>query len=412
MIRKLLFITLTVGLAFAIGSAASAAPVNNYTELANYTQAGGGGMTFAPPNQAINFSNSSNGATYINTYDSTSLSNGSHFKSVGAIPIGSILINGMPSQPSQTTGTVVAVFGLQGVTNTTTGAVTIQQGAVKFYLTTSAFTQNNLATWGAGSVTNGVFTAATPLASYVLKSGVLTNTTTSSAFGNEQVVTGNPNSYNSFAAGKGPSIVNLAATPAGGNNFTGTTLFRDAGAFTGLNFTPTADVFSNRTTDGITVGANTFLLPGQVSDFTDAFANSSNQNLDPTSTGNSGNSVNNLIIMNGILTNFGTDPGLVLPDGTVLAGTNLLLDGGFAFASTFNNPADPKAYSPNLTNGLTLTGDFASVTNTASGIAPTLEPGQVTPGVPEIDPNSIAGALTLLAGGLLYLTDRCRRLKK
>ncbi|AGA28859.1 hypothetical protein [Singulisphaera acidiphila] len=28
---------------------------------------------------------------------------------------------------------------------------------------------------------------------------------------------------------------------------------------------------------------------------------------------------------------------------------------------------------------------------------------------PEIDPGSIAGAMTLLSGGLMLLTDRCRR---
>jgi hypothetical protein len=35
--------------------------------------------------------------------------------------------------------------------------------------------------------------------------------------------------------------------------------------------------------------------------------------------------------------------------------------------------------------------------------------GAPLPGVPEIDPGSVMGALALLSGGLLMLTDRIRR---
>ena len=354
--------------------------ITNLTELANYTQAGGGGMTFSPPNQATNFSNSTNGATYINTYDSTSLAIGSHFKSVGVIPIGSISVNALPGQNSQTSGTLVAVFALEGVItiipsiSTTVPVSLFEEGAMDFYLAptgTTPFIQNNLATWGAGTVSgtgaNAVFTAATPLAEYILKSNYPNAN-------NEQISQGNPNAYGPFAQGKGTSVVNIAQTPVSSNSSVGSALLRDAGTFSGTTFNPTLDVFSNRTTDGLTSPFTG--LFGQVTDFADAFANSSNTNLDITSTGNSGNSANNLIIANGILQNFSTDPGLTLPDGVHLAGTELLAAGGIYFADGFNNAADPKAYTPNYANGSgSATGDFASVTNLSSGIAPTIEPG-------------------------------------
>jgi hypothetical protein len=397
-------VILVIGVAFALGTQVRAAPVDNFIELANYTQPGGGGITFMPPNQLINHNNSAAGATYINTYTSLTFTPGSDFKSVGAIPIGSITVNGLPNQPAQTIGTLVGVFGLQGTTNALGlgGNVTFNAGAVKFYLTTVPFQQNNMATWGAGTVSGGVFTPATALASYVLK----VNTPFS-----EQVVTGNPAGYSSQATGLGPGALNSAGVPAQGvNNTTGSLLLRDAGMFSGLTFTPTADVYFNRTTDGITVTPNTFLLPGTVADFTDTFQQSTNPNFDITT------NANNLTFANGILQNFATDPGLVLPDGTGLGGTSLLAAGGIFFASSFNNPLDPLSYNPNLnSSGVSTTGDFPSQSSLATGIAPTLEPGVVgpppPPPTPEIDPSSIAGALTLLGGGLMYLMEKRRSRK-
>jgi hypothetical protein len=62
-------------------------------------------------------------------------------------------------------------------------------------------------------------------------------------------------------------------------------------------------------------------------------------------------------------------------------------------------------------NGEGSSGDFLfQATNPA--ITFYLVTAVSTAGVPEIDPNSIAGALALLSGGLLYLTERRRRSKK
>jgi len=63
-----------------------------------------------------------------------------------------------------------------------------------------------------------------------------------------------------------------------------------------------------------------------------------------------------------------------------------------------------------LPNGTASTGDA----DQSFGV--TFDPGNflplAPPPVPEIDPSSIAGALTLLGGGLVYLTERRRRNKK
>ena len=60
-----------------------------------------------------------------------------------------------------------------------------------------------------------------------------------------------------------------------------------------------------------------------------------------------------------------------------------------------------------LGSGLCKAAGFLMVLTALSGLAMADTP---LPGLaPEIDPGSIAGALTLLSGGLLMLTDRRRR---
>jgi len=81
--------------------------------------------------------------------------------------------------------------------------------------------------------------------------------------------------------------------------------------------------------------------------------------------------------------------------------------GGTAFATGTGNTADPLQFNP------TLNATFGDLTfQFSNSEVPAIQPLQETPpgsAIPEIDPSSIAGALTLLGGGLLYLTDRRRR---
>ncbi len=68
-------------------------------------------------------------------------------------------------------------------------------------------------------------------------------------------------------------------------------------------------------------------------------------------------------------------------------------------------PKSGVAFAPGLINGeLIAGGQTIHLVSGASVVAP------ATTAVPEIDPNSVAGALTLLCGGILILTDRGRRL--
>src|SRR5262249_47739720 len=122
----------------------------------------------------------------------------------------------------------------------------------------------------------------------------------------------------------------------------------------------------------------------------------------------------NLAIANSFFTTFGTQGPLILPDGTVLPGTTLLNDvfPGWATGFAVAPGGLITDYAPNFVAGpnTTTTGDLASQVTTASEVAPSLEPTQIPPplptAIPEIDPGALAGALTLLGGGLLLLTER------
>jgi hypothetical protein len=95
--------------------------------------------------------------------------------------------------------------------------------------------------------------------------------------------------------------------------------------------------------------------------------------------------------------------------------TNGALDTAFNFIGGGIVPFDDPApftnfgFAPDGTGG---NGDTVqSIGSQAFPILPLAAPPP-PPGIPEIDPSSIAGALTLLGGGLMYLTERRRRNKK
>lgn len=362
-------VILAIGVALALGTQVRAEDIN-LTELADYrrnTLTGGVGSP-----QSVDLT-ASGGATYVNTYTATSLTAGSHFVSLSAIPFGNtgLVTNGMGNQNPNGTGTLVQIIALEGVQNVSgTGVVTatFQHGVARLYQSNTTFVANNLATWGFPGTASAINLFAVD--SKVLK-------------GQEPVVLGHPNAYNSAASGLGAGVVNVVSTPVVANaSVSGTALFRDS--LTG------PDIWGPRTTDGTPAGF-VFLQNGSVIDFTDVFQASSNTNFDIT-----GNSAN-LMIANSIFAAFG------------LEDAGLLANGG-QFASAFNMPGVASAYSPNLTSAGTTTGDFASqlaVTN-----APTIEltPFQ-PPSAPIPEPASMLAWGLIMAGAGAYGAIR-RRNKK
>jgi hypothetical protein len=264
--------------------------------------------------------------------------------------------------------------------------VSFTQGVAVLYQTTpgNAFAVNNLATWGIPGTPSAA--NASPLGVYILKAPQPPV---------ETVTQGNATAYVSNKNGAAAAQVNFAAAPNGTTtNITGAALLRDQGTIAGNVFTPGPDVFNfagapvnpafvptfGRTINGTGAGPGTFLLPGTVFDFTDTFQSSLNAAFDITT------NAANLGIANGFFATFGGDPGLVLPDGTVLPGTGLLNADFPGFATGFNTGTN-FGYNPNFNNPLvnnTNTGDFPAQTSTATGIAPTLEPSAIpTVGIPE-----------------------------
>jgi hypothetical protein len=421
MLRKLLLFA--GGVLFACGTSAWAAPVN-YTELSGFGPGSAGLPTTNSPG-AFGLGAGS-GATYINNYSTLAQPvPGNNFKSFGSFFFGPLNTAGGGVSPIVNTQ-LIGVFAFQGTTGGTALSPTavFNQGLMLFLAVPngtggSNFTTNNFATWGlttAGTPAPGV----TVVGAYVLKNPGPGSTPTGPAI--ETVTQGNPGAYTSNKNNTSASQVNSAGVPFGSsNNFTGAALFRDQGTFTGSTFNPVADVFAQnpganaasygRTTNG--TGAGSSFLPGIVADFTDTFqSTSANPNFDITT------NANNLTIANNFFAVSATDPGLLVPDGTspLLPGTNLLLDGGIGFASGFNNGL-ATGYNPNFNTGTntTATGDFPTSTTAANNVAPTIEPFTATTPtttgtfIPEIDPGSIAGALTLLGGGLLLLKEKRRR---
>jgi hypothetical protein len=306
----------------------------NLTELANYqrsTLTGGSGNP-----QTVDYT-AAGGVTFDNTYDATTLADGSHFVSLGALLLNQVITNGSGNQfptgdgtlSGQGTTHLVKIVALEGTTHVSgsTVTVTFDHGVTMLFQTSEAFVGNDLSTWGFTG-TPSAMNGGLPLDVKVLKPA-------------EAILTGDPNAYNSQAAGQGPGSVNVVSSPITlGQSVSGTALFLDAGT----------DIWANRTTTGLPAGAQ--FSSGELADFSDVFQNSSNSNFDITT------NANNLTIANNIFTAFGAlDPGLKANGGQ--------------FASGFNNGL-ASGYIPNLVQGVgTATGDFPS--QVTSTIAPTIE---------------------------------------
>jgi hypothetical protein len=427
MVRKLLI--LAGGIALACGSPALAGPVvNNFTELATYTAPSLGGSTVTI-NNAQNL-NGSGGVTFINSYNGNPFVGPLPvpFKSVGAVPIANVTFSNTPAPGSTTqnatgsavssSGVLVGVFALQGQTNGLgANAVTFHQGVERFYLSNQAFSPTDLSTWGLPGTASAV-NGGTLIGQYVLKNNSDAKSTIlpdqGAGIPGEQSNKGNPLSTTSFANGLGPTAVNNSSVPANKASITGSAQFRDVGTVMGLgtntpSFNQTGkDAFSNRTTDGTSIFPNTFLLPGQITDFTDAFQ----------TTGTFPFSKADLTIANNFFKSAAAEGSITLPDGQVLPGANLLNDTFNGFATGVGSGPDTN-FNDNLSFAggtfTSTTGDFTSTT-AFNEIIPTQEPtpftttsSSATHTIPE--PASMLLWGLIAGGGGLYGALRRRRRK-
>lgn len=417
MLKKLLI--LAGALAFAWGSSASADTLNP-TQLAGFSGTGLVNIPAPPTNLSttggVTGLGSGAGVSYINTFSGTpGLVAGNNFKTIGSFLVNTINPNGgTPGNPATGGGQLVGVFALEGTVvpvGNNLGA-RFNQGVIAYYSSPTAnYARNNLATWGIPGTAN----SGTLVGLYAVKQPVGVT---------ETLVKGNPNAY---TPNSNATTANIVGVPGGSNNnFTGGILTHDIGTFsgnanTGFTFNLSQpDFFANngladtfgRTVNGANPNPFNFLLPTFEHDFTDTFQTT--PLADTFNFSANGNGAANLTIANDFFTAMSTIPDLVLPDGTVIPGGASLLDGGFGFATGLSGPAITD-FVPDFNGTTSTTGDLVSDTTSANQFAPSIETGFVPfapPGVPEIDPSSIAGALTLLGGGLLYLTDRRYRAKK
>jgi hypothetical protein len=415
MLRKLLI--LAGGLAFACGSSAWADPINP-TQLAGFS--GPGLVSVAAPPTPLSTSGgvtglgAGAGVSYINQFAGAPLGIGSQFKTIGSFLVNTINPNGgTPGNPAANGGQLVAVFALEGtIVNRNGPAAQFNQGVIAYYSSSTAnYQRNDLSTWGITGTNVGAKNSGTLVGMYALKQPVGVD---------ETLVKGNPNAYTPNTNAQTANIV--AAPGNSSNNFTGGALFHDIGTYSGNNFTLTQpDFFANNglaSTFGRTIyGPNgspppnfSFILPTFEHDFTDTFQTTPlAQTFDFSA---NGNGAQNLAIANNFFHNIAEPvPDLTLPDGTVIPGGASLGTGGFDFATGLG--AGPQSnFLPDFNGTTSTTGDLVSDTTSANQFAPSVEFGLVGTNIPEIDPNSLAGALTLLGGGLLYLTDRRYRAKK
>jgi len=350
----------------ALGIGATARADTLYTELATITN-----TAFGQANQNnIGRYAVQGGVSYTNTIAQSvpgTVSVNDTFIAVGAVPVTSYIDNAGNTVPIAAGNTQIFTFVVQGhVTAATPGGG----------LTTVHFDQSVFAL--TPPTVPGAFNTGLPLSwgSLGPKAGVWYG------LGDNNVVKGNLNAAPDLFAASQTNLIALnlvTATLAQGN-----ILFKDA--------VPDVDNVKTTTTDPFPPGT-AIKFEGLVGVFNEQIA-------DPAS------AVNNIDAADLAQLN------LIVQSYAALGNANGQSFSAFATATGFATGlgAGPVTnYNPGAAiGGGAGTGDFPS--NLSGNVDFFITPLQ-TPGesIPEIDPSSIAGALTLLGGGLLYLTDRRRR---
>jgi hypothetical protein len=371
MLRK--NVLLGCAIVLALGAQVQADPIN-LTELAQFNRAGEPTPGVGTPQVAIY--SGAGGISNVNQYTGAPVAQGALFKVIAAVPISNVTTSAfnVPANTVQTAtgdgantnGQLIQIFAIQGhIVSNVGGLVTasLDNGVMRtFQVAGGTFSKTDLSTWGFG--------------------GTVFDEKLIKPFFNgasEAIAKGNVASNNTSVSGLGPGHADLiTATVISGSNPSGTL----------LNINGTGpDMFFNRTQDGVLPGST--VKNGSAIDFQEVFQLSSDPTFNITA------NPNNLTVANNIFQSFSAEDGL-------------LLDGGFQFATTFNNAADPKSYNPNLTGTGTNTGDFASSVIADTG-TPTIEAEQNTIAVPE--PASMVVWGLIAGGGCLYRVVRRRNRK-
>jgi len=335
-----------------------------------------------------------NGIQFVNSTGTNAFPNGTnnHFTNVGANLLSTYsATNGATTAITFNGSPVVAVFAASGFTNSTASTAVTQTGVIGLFTIPSvnSFNAFNPATWGA--VSNGALN--TPIASFTLKipQDVFDPGVGKTVVINGTTFTGGGKGNFNFA----PDQTNQASLNlvTGATGQAGVFLAKQTGGSVNPFFTITGDV--PITPPGFNADANSIVT--QVIENLQSANSNSNTAFINGGVGTTGFDDLNIIAKQlGLLPDLGSSSGV-----------------GTAFATSFGDFATATSFDPSTANN----GDPPNTADFVLGFGTTTEIGlefASPPGnnIPEIDPNSIAGALTLLGGGLAYMTERLRRKKK